>query len=226
MTPPKTSNDRIIKRISRKCKIILAQMFARGNCNSNKGGGVLMKRRFIYLLIIFFVGAWMITPTSSVYAQFSKDPKDLEAFADTVWIFGYGGSEAPLTTTMFSIGSEVQTTAEGYVQLSVNDPYSEAEYYEPGVLMVKNGETEDDQVIYSIVIDDTYLGRLLTFEVGKSGNILEGSMVKEYPDMGMESPPEPATGFKWASSICDKNSDGKLGLPEAIYYLKITSGIK
>ncbi len=184
-----------------------------------------MKKRPIYLAIVFFMGAGIIMPTSSVNAEFSKDPNDLEAFAGTTWILGYGETDSLPVTTIFSLGSEIQTTDEGYVKLMVNTSGSESGNYDPGVLKVEIGDDEDTAAKYIFVIDDTEYEKLSTYEMEKTRNIniLKGSVVQENKSWGVAFGPYPGVAFKWGPPICDQNNDDKLGLAEAIHYLKIAT---
>lgn len=184
-----------------------------------------MKKRPIFLAIVFFMGVCIILPKSRATAEFSKDPNDLEAFTNTTWILGYGETDSPPITTSFSLGSEIQTTDEGYVKLVVNTPGSELGNYDPGVLKVETGDAEDTIVKYIFVIDDTGSEKLSTYEMEKTRNvnILKGSVVQEYKSWGVELGPFPGVAFKWGAPLCDQNNDGKLGLAEAIHYLKIAT---
>ena len=196
-----------------------------------KQGGAFMNRWLIFLAVIFLLlfqfGA-INSKSASLSTdeegdQFSKDPKDLEGFINTVWILGYE-VEHSLYTERLSMGLEVKTTKEGYVQLLVNTAGSELGYYDPGVLMVKVGASEDAERRYSVVIDNTDSGTLYTYEIEKIGNILKGTVLMRITKWGIEFGPGPLSGFKWNSPVCDKNNDDKLGMAEAIHYLKVAAG--
>lgn len=174
-----------------------------------------MKRWVICLTLIFFIGFGLDGMTHKANGQFSKDQEDLESMAGTIWILGYG-----IGSTGYSmyIQLQMETTPEGFVMLPCVDEYDSV-----GTVMVKENDNQNDDIIYYLELYNQSQEYTDTYNLTRSGNIIKGTVTTRF-DSGEEYADKKVVGFKWDSLICDKNNDDKLGLAEAIHYLKIAAG--
>jgi hypothetical protein len=146
----------------------------------------------------------------------SDNPEDLERLSNTAWFCGY--QILSFYALEFHIDdSDVEINEDGYATLSWHDRY-EIE----GVMLAYRTDPEADTPMYVFMNEDENYSN--HYEVEFSGNIVNGYYWLTAKETGKEYGPYEVKGFKWGSTICDKNNDDKLGMAEAIHYLKVAAG--
>jgi len=151
--------------------------------------------------------------------EWSKEPEDLEPIAGTLWILGFmsegeDNSVYNWATAIFC-ASDTDTLEDGTVILPCND----LNYGLQGLARVSwNTDAETSYRVFQFIFPN------LLYTITKSGNFVNGNLWSLDPETGEVVSVSSTFGFKWGPPPCDMNNDNKLGVAEAIQYLKMATG--
>lgn len=147
----------------------------------------------------------------------SKDPKDLEPFRGALWVFA---SPDSWTYTIYCNENVLTSDEDGTVYL-----YCKAieAIDSSGSLFYNKGQCSVlEKPCHQLIIDEP--GWTDLWNMTADGNIVDGIVSWQNTETEELHGPYTMKGFKFGPPICDKNNDDKLGLAEAIHYLKIATG--
>jgi len=159
-----------------------------------------------------------------VNGEKSNNPDHLKPFLDATWVFIYETTSSlfpdwdprySLTAIFFD--SEIQAVQDS-MKLSCHDGYDRA------CEMVAYTTSDSIAHYLRIANDDPEYPQDYVYIMELSGNVAEGKQAYLDEDTETIIGEYPMTGFKWGSPVCDKNYDDKLGLAEAIHYLRLVAG--
>lgn len=159
-----------------------------------------------------------------VDGEVSNNPDHLEPLLGKTWIFvdevtfsSFPDWDPYYSSTSVFFDSEIQTVQDG-VKLTCHDGLDRV------CEMVVY--TLFDSIFHYLRIanEDSEYPEDLVYIMELSGNVAEGEQA--YLDEETETiiGQYPMTGFKWGSPVCDKNYDDKLGIAEALHYLRLAVG--
>jgi hypothetical protein len=153
---------------------------------------------------------------NSARAWFSSDPNDLKPLIGAKLVMATKIGSI-IYTDVLNFATEITTTPDGIVCLSVSDRNDEGGfvYYSD---LIQSGRG------FSGLIIGTSLYEFYIFKM--NGNVANGVYRFESISTGSSSSQYPLTGIKWGGVIGDIDGDNKIGLAEVIYDLQILSGIR
>jgi hypothetical protein len=155
---------------------------------------------------------------NSARVWFSSDPDDLKPLIGAKLVMAYKiGSTVFADVLTFGSDSEITTTTEGSVCLSVSDQNNTM-----GVAFYTDSPQGGRG--FSAVLMGTSLRNMYYFKI--NGNVANGIYLFQSVSSGTFSIPYSLTGIKWGGVIGDINGDNKIGLAEVVYDLQILSGIR
>lgn len=159
-----------------------------------------------------------------VNGDLSNNPDHLNPFVGATWVFVdkmtfsiFPDWDPRYSSTSIFFDAEIQP-AQDSVKLICHDSLDRS--------CELVAYTVSDAILHylRITVDDPKYpdDDVLIMEI--SGNVAIGEKAYIDEEKGEIWGIKPMTGFKWGSPVCDKNYDDKLGLAEAIHYLRLVAG--
>lgn len=159
-----------------------------------------------------------------VNGDLSDNPAHLNPFVGATWILidkmafsSFPDWDPYYSSTSIFFDAEIQP-AQDNVKLVCHDSFDRS--------CELVAYTVSDSILHylRIAVDDPEYPDDNVYIIEVSGNVAIGEKAYLDEEKGETWGIKPMTGFKWGSPVCDKNYDDKLGLAEALHYLRLAAG--